>query len=335
MNVLITGGAGVLGSNLASLIVKNGYKVKAMDIVRPEEAWRLEEIIEDIEYLWKSVNDVSITDINKIDVIIDCAIGSADRPFGLSSPSHTVYGNIFPALHLLEVVKHIDDKKRPFIIYSSSFNALYGHGNTKYQERLLPNPSSLYGWTKASAELLYLTYHKAYDIPVVITRTSSAFGPKGRSDELPHKLIINGLKASEKFYLRSPHAKRSWIYIKDILNFYKKLFRFLEEFPSELNGLRLHVTGNETDEIIENIKLAEKIKELTNSNMKIVKGEYEPGEIVKGKPISFNTDDSITRKFLKWKPEYSIEEGLKETINWFKENLWRYNTMSNTVIDIR
>jgi nucleoside-diphosphate-sugar epimerase len=326
MKILVTGGAGVLGSNIASLGVKLGHEVKVIDIVRAEEAWRLQEIMGEIMYIWKSTNDINKDDLKNIDIIFDCAIGSADRPFGSFSPYHATYGNLIPPLHLLEAVRRIENKKRPLLIYPSSFNALYGYGNEKYSENLLPNPTSLYGWTKASAELLYLTYHRAYGIPVIITRTASAFGPKGRSDELPHKLIIYSLKGSKEFYLRSPKAKRLWTYVKDILIFYEKLLRHIENSPNELNGMILHVAGNKGDEIIENLKLAEKIKKLTNTDMGIINGEYEPGEMVNGNPISFNIEYLTTRKILKWVPKYTIEEGLKETINWFKDNLWRYNT---------
>lgn len=326
MRVLITGGAGVLGSNLVELLVKKGHDVSVMDIVRAEDAWRLNSVIDSIKYLWRSLNDVSRKVIKDVDLIIDCAIGSADRPFGIESPHHTTYGNIFPPLHLLEAVRGLSGK-RPLIIYPSSFNALYGHGEIEYHEGLLPNPSSLYGWTKASSEMLYLTYYRSYNIPVVVTRTGSAFGPRGRSDELIHKLIIYALN-NANFYLRSPHAKRLWTYAKDVVHFYDRLINRLENEPDEIIGKILHVAGNKNDEIIENIKVAKKIKELTNSGMKIIEGEYEPGEIVNGNPISFNINSSITRKLLKWGPEYTLEDGLKETITWFEHNLWRYQVIN-------
>ncbi len=328
MKVLITGGAGVLGSNLSMMMLKRGYDVTVMDIVRPEEAWRLEEIIDSLNYLWKSTLDISREDVKNFDIVIDCAIGSADRPFGTSSPEHSAYGNVFPALHLLEAVKKIQNRQNPVIIYPSSFNALYGHGSKAYNEDFLPNPISLYGWTKASTELLYMAYHKSYDIPVIITRTASAYGPKGRSDELPHKLIIYALKRNQKFYLRSPLATRLWTYAKDIMNFYDKLLDLLEKDPEVIYGKTLHCAGNKKNEIIKNVELANKIKHLTNSDMEIIMGEYEPGETIGGTPLTFNVDNSYTQSILRWKPSYTIDDGLKETIEWFKENLWRYNIVS-------
>ena len=106
MKILLTGGAGVLGSNIASLGVKLGHEVKVIEIVRPEEAWRLQEIMGEISYVWKATNDIIRDDLKNVDIIFDCAIGSADRPFGSFSSCHVTYGNLIPPLHLLEAVFH-------------------------------------------------------------------------------------------------------------------------------------------------------------------------------------------------------------------------------------
>ena len=80
--------------------------------------------------------------------------------------------------------------------------------------------------------------------------------------------------------------------------------------------------GNKSDKTIENIELARMVKDLTDSNMEIEKGEYEAGELVDGEPISFDIDSSYTRRKLDWQPQYSLKEGLKETIEWFREK-WK------------
>ncbi len=327
MKILITGGAGVLGSSLASMLYKNGYEVSVLDIIRPEEAWRLSNLIRDIKYIWKAQEDMNIKELENFDIVIDCAIGSADRPFGITSPIKTVLSNTLPPLYLLEKVRNIYEKLRPIIIYPSSFNALYGYGNIPYSEKLLPNPVSIYGWTKGSVEQLYMVYYKSFGVPVIITRTSSAYGPMGRSDELPHKLIIYSLTGKARFYLRSPRAKRLWTYMKDILDFYHKLINKISDEPEEVVGRILHVAGNADNKIIENIELAKIIKRLTKSSMNIIEANYEPGEIVNGKPISFTINTIQTQKMINWKPKYTLEKGLKETIEWFKKNLWRYQSI--------
>ena len=317
MKIWICGIAGVLGSALAEFFVNKGFEVFGNDIIRIEEAWRLENVRDKIRYVWKSTLDISKDDVKNMDIIIDASLAVTDRPLGISSPFHTVIGNILPALKLLEVVKKLD--KKPILIYPSSFNALYGRVGEVYTEDTPIAPASVYGWTKAAAEELYRTYYRAYKIPVVITRVGSSFGERGRSDELPHRLIIHCLK-NKPFILKSPFAKRLWTYMGDVLEFYDKLIEKIHD----VIGMTLICAGNKGDKIVTNLELAELIKKLTNSNIEIKLSDYEPGELINGKPIDFKIDASKTRKLLGWEPKHALEEGLIKTINWFKENIHRY-----------
>ena len=318
MRVHITGVAGVLGSSLANHLHDKGYTVSGNDIVRPLEAWRLER---SIKYIWKATEDLDYDDLYGVDIIIDCSLAVPDRPFGYLSPTHTLLGNLLPPLRLLEMFK--GKETRPVFIYPSSFNVHYGLVNTTYREDTPLSPSSLYGWTKASAEMLYKTYEKMYDYKVIITRVGSAYGPKGRTDELVQKLIVKFMK-SATVVLRSPHAKRLWTFSYDVLEFYDKLFEKIEESV----GKTLVVAGNKGDRIVTNSELASMIKELMHSDTIIIPGPYEPGEVVDGKPVSFLIDASYTRQFLNWQPKYTLEEGLKITIDWFKT--WWSNGHQNS-----
>jgi nucleoside-diphosphate-sugar epimerase len=321
MKVWITGIAGVLGSNLAEMLVEKGYKVKGNDIIRKEEAWRLSEVIDKIEYRWKATEDLTKEELEDIDIVFDCGLPVADRPLGTNSPFYSALGNIKAPLQLLEIARRLEEK--PILIYPSSFNALYGYSQgTTFTEDLLVNPSTVYGWSKGAVENLYRAYFLSFDVPVIITRVGSAFGPKMRSDELIARLIIFGLK-KRKFILKSPQAKRLWCYGKDVLGFYEKLLKKLEEEPQKFIGLTLHVAGNKGDKIVTNVELANIIKEFI-PELTWVEGKYEAGEVVNGKPIDFKIDCSFTRNLLGYQPKYSLEEGMKETKEWFEKNLWRY-----------
>ena len=319
MKIWICGIAGVLGSSLAEFLVSKGFDVVGNDIVRFEEAWRLENVRDRIRYVWKSTLDISRSDVKDVDVIVDASLAVTDRPLGTSSPFHTVLGNVLPALRLLEVVKKLD--RKPVLIYPSSFNALYGRVGEVYTEDTPVAPASVYGWTKAAVEELYRTYYRAYKIPIIITRVGSCFGEKGRSDELPHKLIIHCL-LNKSFTLKSPYAKRLWTYIGDVLEFYEKVLNKL----SDLIGLTLICAGNKGDKVVTNLELATLIKKLTKSDIEIKLGDYEPGELINGKPIDFKVDASKTRKLLNWEPKHTLEEGLTKTIEWFRKNIHRYKT---------
>jgi len=318
MKIFITGIAGVLGSNLARMLISHGHSVRGCDIIRKNEAWRLGPILDKIDYLWKSTNDLD-AEVKGADIIIDCGLGFADRPFANDSPISAAIGNILPPLCLLERIRKMP--RRPVLIYPSSFNSLYGHVGATFVETMSQFPTSTYGWTKASVEQLYTVYRIMYDLPVVLTRVGSAYGEQMRSDELMAKLIIHSLLGKRKFYLRSPRAKRLWTHIDDVLSFYRCL---LSELDSQI-GETLHCAGNLGDRILENAEIAKMIVETTGTHMEIIEGEYEPGETVFGTPIHFSIDSNRTRKVLGWKPCVSLEVGIERTVDWFKANLWRFS----------
>jgi nucleoside-diphosphate-sugar epimerase len=316
LKILVIGAAGVIGSALTEKFLKMGLSVNCMDICRFDEAWRLNDIKHQIKYTWKASNDLLLDDIREIDVIVDGGLGVADRPLGNSSPTHTLTTNLYPSLRILETINSLNGKK-PIVIYPSSFNALYGYPNeSKYNSQMLPNPSSLYGWTKAAVELLYMTYHKSHGIPYVITRVGSGYGARMRSDELPARLILNVL-TGKKIIVKSPNAKRFWTYGEDIIDFYGKLIENLDQYI----GQTLHCAGNKDNEIVTNISLAKLITKIGNSQAEISSDVYEPGELVDGKPISFDVDSQSSI----WNPQFTLEEGMKKTFSWFEKNLFRYS----------
>ena len=184
------------------MFLKLGIDVSVSDITRVDECLRLSEleIMDQVEYIWRASQDLSPADLNGLDLIVDCAIGFPDRPFGTASPRTAISANIEPAVGLLESLRKLTSP--PPVIYPSSFNALYGTRGL-YDEDTPVNPTSIYGWTKAAVEQLYRTYHHSFGIPVIITRVGSSYGEMMRTDELIAKLIISNLQNRE-FSLRSP-----------------------------------------------------------------------------------------------------------------------------------
>ena len=318
MRVLVVGAAGVVGSALAERFVGMGMNVSCLDICRVDEAWRLSCVRDDIEYIWKASNDLLLDDVRGVDVIVDAGLGVADRPLGNSSPSYTVTANILPPFRILDTVSRLERERMPIVIYPSSFNTLYGHPTgSRYAPGMLPNPSSVYGWTKAAAELLCMTYHRAHGVPCIVTRVGSGYGARMRSDELPARLILDVLHG-RSIFLRSPEAKRLWTYGEDIVDFYEKLVND----PRQYVGSTLHCAGNADNRIVTNISLARLVAGIgRREDIEIVSGPYEAGEIVDGKPISFEIDDSSSL----WQPRFTLEDGMRRTLDWFRDNLSRYS----------
>ncbi len=322
-NVLITGGNGVLGSALAKAFLSEGNSVIVTEIVRKDESWRLKElnILDQVRYLWKSSIDIRPDDLRDVDLVIDTAIGFPDRPFCNDSPKSAMEFNIGPALGLLEALRHLD--KKPLVIYPSSFNSLYG-GTGIYSESTPTNPSSVYGWTKASVEQLYRAYHHSFGIPIIITRVGSGFGEMMRTDELVAKLIISALR-KESFAMRSPNSRRLWTYLGDVITAYLRIADLCEYGRSmdlaetlDRNNQVINIAGNRYDKIVTNLELSEIIRDIGDGYPEVVAvEEYEPGEIVNGDPVHFEFDGNTSRKLLGWSPRFSLEDGLRKTFEWF------------------
>lgn len=322
----------MLGSALANMFLKIGDEVSVIDIVREEECWRLQEygIESKIEYIWKGTQDLSASDLDDLDIVIDCAIGFPDRPFGTDSPRTAIASNINPTVGLLEALRHF--RIKPTVIYPSSFNSLYGNKGV-YDEATRLNPTTIYGWTKSAVEQLYKTYYFSFGVPVVITRVGSSYGEMMRTDELVARLLISGLKRNS-FSLRSPLASRIWTYLGDVIGAYETIISKSRHFTNNSFIERLkeknfvmNIAGNVGDQILTNMEVATMISELMGEDLSVLESAaYEPGEMIEGNPVNFLINADWTRDFLGWTPKYSLRQGLQNTLDWFANNMEKVGT---------
>lgn len=250
-------------------------------------------------------------------MVIDAGLGVVDRPMGNSSSAYMVTANVFPPLCILDTVSRMDGKEMPVVICPSSFNTLYGHpAGSRYSAEMLLHPTSVYGWTKSVAEMLCMTYPKAHGVPCIVTRVGSVYGARMRSDELPARLILDVLKNRDTL-LRSPEAKRLWTYEEDIIDFYERLVGDAGQYV----GQTLHCAGNADNRIVTNMQLARLVAEVGGKeDAKITPEPYEAGELVDGRPISFEVEGDSPL----WKPRFTLREGMTRILEWFRENLSRY-----------
>lgn len=320
VKVLVLGGSGELGSNFSKLCIDRGHEVRIIDLVRFFEAWRLKElgISDKVEYVWKSTFDLTYEDVAPFSLILDCAC-QADRPLGTSSPRHTLMDNLLGPLTLLEVIREIRNYK-PFIIYPSSSVEFLGVPKEEQPitERTHPKPTNLYGLTKWMAEELYLTYYRTFGMPCIIIRTGSCYGPMMRTDQFIAQCIIKCLK-NQDVIVKSPEATRTYTYTGDVLEFYRLLLEKFEKFPSDFEeGLIIANGGNAENKPYKTLEVAELIQELTGATNQVLGGEYEFGELINYGPVYQHEKGDVAEKLLGWKPKYTLQKGLLETIEWFR-----------------
>ena len=322
MKVLVLGGAGELGSNFSKLCIDMGHEVTIVDLVRYFEAWRLQElaIADKVKYIWKSTLDLTRADLDTFTLILDCAC-QADRPLGTSSPRHTLMENLLGPLTLLETIRDsLALIAKPVIIYPSSSVEFLGVPKEEQPitEKTHPKPTNLYGLTKWMAEELYLTYYRTFGTRCMIIRTGSCYGPMMRTDQFVAQCIIKCLR-NEDVIVKSPSATRTYTYTGDVLEFYTLLLKRFEAEPDIFNGLIVDNGGNAENMPYSTIEVAKVIQRLTDAKSNLHQVGYEPGELVNGLPVYQHEESVVAPELLGWKPKYTLNEGLKETIEWFKK----------------
>lgn len=308
-NIIITGGAGFIGSYLCEFFVKEGYPVICVDslITGKEEniSFLLKE--KNFTFIKKDVNEVNRHSFINLDIgaIFHFASPASPKDY-FKYPLLTLKTNAFATYHLLELAK---EKQAFFFLASTS--EIYGDPQVSPQSEEYwgyVNPCglrSVYDEGKRFAESLVRTYHRQYGISVRIARIFNTYGPRMREDDgrvIPN-FINQALKNKEITIYGDGNQTRSFCYIDDLVDGLVKLFYSDYQEPINL--------GNPDE--IKIIDLAKMVIELTNSNSKIVYLPSYPDDPHRRRP-----DIKKAKKILNWQSKISLKEGLLETIDYFK-----------------
>jgi len=333
--ILITGGAGFIGSHVVRLFVNkySGYQIINLD--KLTYAGNLENLrdVEDKPNYTFVRGDIVDADFilsqfetHQFDGVIHLAAEShVDR--SIDSPMNFIQTNIVGTVNLLNAARAIwdapaDDK----LFYHISTDEVYGSlGKDGYFTEDTPyDPRSPYAASKASSDHLVRAYHNTYDLPVIISNCSNNYGP----NQFPEKLIpliINNIQhnISLPVYGKGENI-RDWLWVID----HAKAIDLL--FHKGRVGETYNIGGlNEW----KNINLVRKLCQIMDEQMKRAKGVCEKLiTFVKDRPghdLRYAIDASKFKNELGWKPEVDFEEGLRKTVNWYLSNQqWLKNVTS-------
>jgi len=240
--VLVTGGCGFIGTHLLELLLKEtDYRILVADkLSYAADARNISKFTQQnnynedrIKFYYVDIANAaalgSIFNDNKIDGVINVAAEShVDN--SISGPEPFVYSNIVGSFNLLELSKKHNIKK----FLQISTDEVYGSASDMdmFDETERLNPSSIYSASKASADLLAMSYYKTHSMHVNITRCSNNYGPYQHHEKLLPKVILNALCDKKIPVYGNGTNTREWIYVKDhcraILNV------FLEGLPGEI-----------------------------------------------------------------------------------------------------
>lgn len=306
MRVLITGGAGFIGSHLCDYFVSRGHSVICMDnFITGNKA--------NIEHLFGKDNFIFI----KHDVTNYIHVpGKLDAVMHFASPASPIDYLKYPiptlkvgALGTHKVLGLAKEKKAIFMTASTSEvygDPLVNPQPESYWGNVNPiGPRGVYDEAKRFAEAMTMAYHRYHKIPVRIVRIFNTYGPRMRKNDgraVP-EFINQALKGASVTVFGKGLQTRSFCYISDLV---EGLTRLLMSNINEPVNI-----GNPNE--ITLIKLARIIIELTGSKSKIVYKSLPVDD-----PKVRRPDISRAKKYLKWEPEVDLKEGLSETIKWFR-----------------
>ncbi len=324
-NILITGVAGFVGSNLAKNLSNLGSNVIGISQRKNKKNSLLfyENINKKIEIFY-----CDITDKEKINKIIKkykiqiCFHLAAQVEVGLAKkdPYGTWESNIRGTYTLLELFRK-NKKQIKSIIIASSDKAYgeYGLNKMPYDEKYPLKPIFPYDTSKACADMIAKTYaSKLFNLPIIITRFSNIYGP----GQLNFTALIPGLIKScifnRRFKMRgNGESIRDYIYINDIVDIYKILAKNLYSKPKKYSGEIFNAGTNtpyKTKTILKNIFTYKKrIKELSKVN-KIIKKNKTSGEL----QVQYMNYIKLNKNF-GWKPKYEFGKVLPEVFKWYED----------------
>jgi len=311
-NVLITGGAGFIGSHLAKRLMDLGYQVIIVDNFNsyydPQlKEERISKLLSGYDFKLYRTDIRDLESLRKvflehqIDMVCHLAAQAGVR-YSLKNPFIYEETNVKGTLNLLDLAKEF--KVEGFIFASSS--SVYG-GSKKIpfsESDPIFEPISLYAATKKAAEALVFTYHHLYKIPSTILRYFSVYGPFWRPDLALCKFVRAILNDETIEVYNFGKMKRDFTYIDDIVA--GTISALEKNYPFEIFNL-----GN--NHPIELNYFIESIEKLLGEKAKKILMPMQPGEV----PVNW-ADISKAQKLLDYHPRVTIEEGLKKTIDWFK-----------------
>jgi len=248
--------------------------------------------------------------IKQVESIVHFAAEThVDRSF--LYPRDFLTSNLIGTFTILEVIRHL--KKKPKLIYVST-DEVFGDVPKGYCKEDAPvKPRNPYSASKASAEMYCHAYLHSFKVPAIITRSMNNFGPRQHPEKLIAKMITRCL-SDVPFTLYKGGSVRGWIYVKDTCD---ALLTILE------NGLVGEIYHIPPDAYLTVPEVAETVLKLMNKQH-LFEG-YKGGRLKDDERYAL--DGTKMTYDLRWKPKTSFEDGIRQTIKWYRENEWFWKSV--------
>ncbi len=330
--IIVTGGLGFIGSNLIDYLIKKKFFVINIDkVTYSSNFYNLKDYkySKKYKFIKCDINDKKILNIFKkhkpLCIFNLAAETHVDR--SIDRPENFIKSNINGVFNLLEAFKAFSKNFSSKLIHIST-DEVYGDIlNGRSTEKYPYKPSSPYAASKAASDHLVSSYVRTYKIPAIVTNCSNNYGPKQHPEKLIPKLIYNILNNRPLPIYGNGKNSREWIYVQDHCEALFKIFQ---------RGKIGHFYNIGSNKNLSNLQVCIKLMKISKKIIPL--GPKVKINYVKDRPghdIRYALNSKKLRKNLNWKPETSFEQGIKLTLDWYKNNKVYYEKLSKRDIEKR
>ena len=308
MRILVTGGAGFLGSHLCDRLINNGDKVICMDNLFTGRKENIAHLSQNSEFEFIEQDVIKHFEY-EVDQIYNLAC-PASPPHYQYNPIRTIKTSIMGAMNALGLAKRVNAR-----VLQASTSEVYGDPEIHPQPETYKgsvNPIGIracYDEGKRCAETLFFDYYRENKVDIRVARIFNTYGPRMLPDDgrVVSNFIVQALKGKDITIYGNGEQTRSFCYVDDLV---EGLVRLMNQ-NDQTGPINI---GNPGEFTI--LELAKQVLEKTESKSQITFHPL-PGD----DPLQRQPDIALAEKVLDWKPTIALDEGLEKTINYFKEEL--------------
>ncbi|MCC5943278.1 MAG: SDR family NAD(P)-dependent oxidoreductase [Balneolaceae bacterium] len=318
--VLITGSDGFIGSHLTERLIEEGFEIRAfvnynslnswgwLDTIDPKKLEHIEVISGDI----RDPNGVRRA-LENVDEVFHLAALIA-IPFSYHSPDSYIDTNVKGTLNVLQAARDLNLDR----VLITSTSEVYGTAKfIPITESHPRQPQSPYSASKIGADCIAESFYKSFDLPVTIVRPFNTYGPRQSARAVIPTIIMQLLNGSQKIELGDLKPTRDFLFVKDTVEGFVEIAKCADLIGEDVNIA--------TESEISIGELAQSIINQINDNAEIITDEkrIRPD---KSEVYRLYGSNAKLKKFTGWNQKYSLQKGLSETIEWFKnpDNLKLY-----------
>ncbi len=306
--ILVTGGAGFLGSHLCDRLVERGDDVICVDNFLTSQRSNVDHLLE--RHNFELVrHDVTHPLLLEVDEIFNLACPAAPGHYQ-HNPIKTIKTSVMGAINMLGLAKRVRAK-----ILHASTSEVYGDPDVhpqpeSYRGNVNPiGPRACYDEGKRAAETLMFDYRRQNQVNIRVVRIFNTYGPRMHpyDGRVVSNFVRQALAGEDLTIFGDGSQSRSFCYVDDLINGILAMMEAPDDFPGPVN------LGNPDEFTIR--ELAALVRELTSSESKI---KVEARPLPEDDPVRRQPDITLARAQLGWEPKIPLRDGLKRTIDWFR-----------------